>query len=421
MMAYKTTSAGDEIPRRHDQGSIENRDEALKSFGTADYLGQILPVQYGTRGSTQAISMPTTTFPFLRQPDHTFIIADIGKNFIQTADDRPVEEYLMNAKQLIDAAVNAGVDAVKFQTHEVEDEQLNIDVTSPHFKALDRYRWVKRNTEATPLHFWQELKAYCDANGTLFFSTPMSRKAARKLTKVDVPLWKVASGDVFDFVLLNELTRTKKPIILSSGMINLAELKTIISYLRLQGALPSILYCISQYPAPKEYFNLATIEHLKETYPDLTIGFSDHSLGHDIALAAVKVGTRIVEKHFSFSRDLWGPDHKVSMTPAEMKAMVAAIRSNAFKDIDLSPYYGYKEKELEGATNEFRPYFFKSLVAGTDVAAGSILTEEMTFAMRPQLAGLGLPSQELPNVIGKTVSKDLKTYDPITPAILAVS
>jgi len=137
------------------------------------------------------------------------------------------------------------------------------------------------------------------------------------------------------------------------------------------------MYCISQYPAPPEIFNLGTIEHLKEKYPEIVVGLSDHSLGYDIALAAVKIGAKIVEKHFSFSRNLWGADHKVSMTPEEMKELVSAIRSGAYKNVDETRYYGEKYKELEGVNNMFRPYFNKSLMAGVDIPAGTVITKEM--------------------------------------------
>src|SRR3989344_5865896 len=147
--------------------------------------------------------------------DGVFVIAEIGKNFIQTKEEKSVEEYLENAKRLIDAAIESGADVVKFQTHEVEDEQLNIDITSPHFAGSDRYSWLTRNTLATPISFWQELKKYCDKKGIIFFSTPMSRKAAQKLEQVGVPMWKVGSGDVQDYVTLNYMIRTGKPIIIS--------------------------------------------------------------------------------------------------------------------------------------------------------------------------------------------------------------
>lgn len=354
----------------------------------------------------------------LLSKDGTFIIAEIGKNFIQTEDERPISEYLANAKKLVDAAKDAGCDAVKFQTHEVEDEVLNIDFTSPHFKAKDRYSWVMRNTKATPVDaFWKPIKKHCDARGIAFFSTPMSRKAAQKLNKIGVPFWKVGSGDIFDYVLLDYLAETGKPIIFSTGMASLAELDGVIRYLEKRSPLV-MLYCISKYPAPKEYFNLATIERLREKYPHAIVGFSDHSLGHDVALAAVKLGARVVEKHFSFSRDLWGADHKVSMTPSEMKEFVRLVRAGAYKDASADAYYGKKDKELEGAKNQFRPYFHKSLMAGEDLPKGAVITKNAVYAMRPQMHAGGISSDRFPEIVGRKVKHALKKYDPITEETL---
>lgn len=349
-----------------------------------------------------------------------FVIAEIGKNFIQTQEERPIEEYLSNAKKLVDEAVLAGADAVKFQTHEVEDEQLNIDIVSPHFKGSDRYSWVTRNTKSTPLEdFWKPLKAYCDEKGIIFFSTPMSRKAAEKLDKVGVPFWKVGSGDVQDYVTLDFMIKTGKPIIISSGMVSLKELDEVIPYITGKGASLAVLYCISQYPCPLEYFNLATIEYLVEKYPNVVIGFSDHSVGdYTVDLAAIKLGAKVIEKHFSLSRDLWGADHKVSMTPEEMKQMVRAIRNKEYETIDASLYYGTKDKELEGANNMFRPYFNKSLMIGTDVPVGTTITADMVFAMRPKMYAGGLPSHKFDEVIGKKIKVALKKYDPITLDVL---
>ncbi|OGZ12568.1 MAG: hypothetical protein A3D67_04140 [Candidatus Lloydbacteria bacterium RIFCSPHIGHO2_02_FULL_51_22] len=349
-----------------------------------------------------------------------FVIAEIGKNFIQTEEEKSVAEYLANAKKLVDAAKNAGCDAVKFQTHEVEDEVLDIEFTSPHFKSKDRYSWVTRNMNATPLEtFWKPIKAHCDKRGIIFFSTPMSRKAAQKLDKVGVPFWKVGSGDIFDYVLLDYLTDTGKPIIFSTGMASLNELDRVVSHLSEKKTPLVVLYCISKYPAPKEYFNLATIEYLKEKYPAVTIGFSDHSLGHDVALAAVALGARVVEKHFSFSRDLWGADHKVSMTPAEMKEFARLVHTRTYKDVPVDAYYGKKEKELEGAGNQFRPYFHKSLMAGENLAKGAVITKNVVFAMRPQKLAEGLSSDCFYDVVGCKTKRALKKFDPITKDVIA--
>lgn len=347
--------------------------------------------------------------------DSVFIVAEIGKNFIQTEEEKSVEEYLGNAKELVDAAKDAGADAVKFQTHEVEDEQLNIKVTSPHFRGSDRYSWVTRNTNATPLEeFWRPIKAHCDKRGIIFFSTPMSRKAAQKLDKVGVPFWKIGSGDVQDYVMLDFITSSHKPVVISSGMVSLGELDEVVKYIQSRGSPLAVLYCISKYPAPRKYFNLGTIEYLKEKYPGVVVGFSDHSIGPDIALAAIKIGAKIIEKHFSISRELWGADHKVSMTPSEMKQMISAIRNGSYSNVNEKLYYGSKTRELEGANNQFRPYFNKSLVAGCDIPAGSIITEDMIFAMRPKMYARGIPSYEYKKVIWETTVRDLEKYSPIT-------
>jgi sialic acid synthase SpsE len=352
--------------------------------------------------------------------ENVFLIAEIGKNFMQTQEDQPLETYIKNACELIDAAAEAGADAVKFQTHTVEDEQLNIPITSPHFKGQDRYQWVKRNTEATPMEFWDAIQKRCREKQILFFSTPMSRGAARKLLPLDPPFWKVGSGDVQDLLLMRELIRTKKPIIFSTGMVSYEELEDVVE--SIGSAVPlAILYCVSHYPCPPEHFNLRTIERMKSSFPHAVIGFSDHSLGNDAALAAVQVGARIIEKHFSLSRELWGSDHKVSSTPKEFSELVTSVRTREFEKMDATPFLGKFEAELEGATNPYRPYFSKRLVAGKTLEKGTILTEEDLYAMRPELGTEGYKASLLPKVLGKAVVKNLQTYDPITEDSLSHS
>ncbi|PIP60404.1 hypothetical protein COX00_03470, partial [Candidatus Uhrbacteria bacterium CG22_combo_CG10-13_8_21_14_all_47_17] len=150
--------------------------------------------------------------PWVGEDRPVFVIAEIGKNFIQSEDERSVDEYLRNAIALAQAAKDAGAHAVKYQTHTVEDEQANVEVVSPHFKGSDRYRWVKRNEDVTPMDgFWKPLKEACDKIGIPFFSTPMSRASAQKLDALNVPFWKVGSGDILDFVMLDYLRRSGKP------------------------------------------------------------------------------------------------------------------------------------------------------------------------------------------------------------------
>jgi|CXWL01.1.fsa_nt_gi sialic acid synthase SpsE len=359
-----------------------------------------------------------------------FIIAEAGKSFIQTAEAQPVEQYLHNAKQLVDEAVSAGADAIKFQTHAVEDEQLNLAVESPHFKGGDRYRWVTRNTDATPLEgFWKPLKAHCEEKGIVFFSTPMSRGAAQKLDEVGVDLWKVGSGDILDFVLLDYLRMSGKPILLSSGMSTLEEVEKAMHFVRDKNERVALLHCVSKYPCPPEELHLRTIEFFKERFT-IPVGFSDHSITNDAALAAVALGATVLEKHFSISRNLFGSDHKVSQTPSEFAALVRdvhAIQTDAAKQnaVLMSEIVqkgmGDKTKVLQEDEAVFRPLFRKSLMAAQDIPAGTPLTPEMIYAMRPQQFAGGLPSEEYPYILGVKTTIALKKYDPLTKFALSLT
>ena len=356
-----------------------------------------------------------------------FVIAEIGKNFIQTEKERPVEEYLDNAKALVMSAHESGADAVKFQTHNAEDEQLDIKVVSEHFKGADRYSWVSRNEKATPMNkFWKPLKEYCDKLGIVFFSTPMSRGAAVKLNELGVELWKVGSGDILDFVALDFMAKTKKPIIISTGMSTLEEIDKAVDFLKKKNAKFAMLHCVSKYPCPPEELNLSTISFLRERY-GIPTGFSDHSIGYDSALAAVALGAKIVEKHFSFSRELWGSDHKVSMTPAEFKAMAAgiraidknpALRENYLNKDIVKKGMGEAGKVLQDGEAKFRPLFRKSLMAGLDIPEGTIITSEMLYAMRPQAYAGGLNSENYEEVLGKKTKKTLNKFEPITADLI---
>lgn len=353
----------------------------------------------------------------------TFVIAEIGKGFIQTERHRSVAEYLENAKVLVKAAKDAGADAVKFQTHTVEDEQLDISVISPHFKGSDRYTWVTRNTNATPLgEFWKPLKAYCDKIDICFFSTPMSRGAATLLTELGVDVWKVGSGDILDFVLLDYLSATGKPVLISSGMSTLEELDLSMSFLKSRGVQTALFHCVSRYPCPPEELNLESIAFLRQRYRVPT-GFSDHSLGVDSALAAVALGATMIEKHFSLDRTLWGSDHKVSMLPGELRELIEGVhRIESNKDEasaflakpEIALMLGTAGKVLQEDEAVFRPYFRKSLVAGQDIPVGTIIAKEMIYAMRPQLYAGGLPSEKYEEVVGRIAKVALKKYDPIT-------
>lgn len=363
-----------------------------------------------------------------------FVIAELGKNFIQTEEERPVAEYLKNAKRLVKAAHDAGADAVKFQTHNADDEQLNVKIVAPHFSG-ERYAWVTRNQKATPINeFWKPLKAYCDELGIIFFSTPMSRGAAHILDKVGVDIWKVGSSDILDFPMLDHIRRSGKPIILSSGMSTIEELDLAVNFIKEENNKIALLHCVSKYPCPPEELNFGAIKFLEHRYGFPT-GFSDHSIGVEVALGAVALGAKIIEKHFSFSRDLWGSDHKVSMTPGELKELTDGIKkiekNPLVREEYLSEEYlskdivkralGNGQKSLSSDEAKFRPVMRKALMAGRDIPVGAVITSEMVYAMRPYqyAVDLGaLPSERYEFVLGKKVTQDIKKFAPISEAVL---
>lgn len=355
-----------------------------------------------------------------------FIIAELGKNFIQTEEHQPVEVYLANAKKLVDEAVAAGADAVKFQTHNVDDEILDIHVDSPHFPnwKKGRHAWVKRNQEATPVkEFWLPLKDYCHQKGIFFFSTPMSRGAAKILhERIGTDLWKIGSGDILDFVMLDYMRQTEKPIIVSSGMSTLEEVEKSVNFLRAKNSRVAMMHCVSKYPCPPEDLRLATIELYKEKFSGIPVGFSDHSIEVKPPVAAVALGATMLEKHFTLSRQLWGPDHKASLEPSEMLRLVKAVREieqnvEKKKDFLASEFakrsMGTKEKILQEGESVFRPLFRKALMAGRDIPAGAIITADVLYAMRPQGWAGGLASEYYEAVMAKKTRVAFKKYDPI--------
>lgn len=353
-----------------------------------------------------------------------FVVAEIGKNFIRTEEERLVSEYLENAKALVKAAKDAGADAVKFQTHHTEDEVMDVEFDSPHFKGKSRYGWVSRNERATPTEkFWKPLKAYCDELGIVFFSTPMSRGAAMKLQSLEVPFWKVASSDILDFVMLEFEANSGKPIMIPTGMSTLADVDLCLDFLRRKGARFILMHAISRYPYPAEDSNLLTILFFQKRYPGVVIGFSQNSPWVDPAVAAVALGASVVEQHFTLNRADWGPDHKVSMMPNEFKEMAARIREiekdprkkeRVLNDPATKKYLGREEKFLQEGEEMFRGLFRKSLVAARDLPAGKVIRSADLYAMRPQALIGGLPSEEYEAVLGRKIIRPLKKYDPIT-------
>lgn len=337
------------------------------------------------------------------------IIAEIGKNFVITEEPEELEVLIERAKALILEAKRAGCDVAKFQVHCVDDEiHPEAKIISPHFDH-DRFEWVKRNSyEAS---FWMKVADYCREMNIEFLATPMSRGAAILLDVIGVDSWKIGSGDILDFVMLDYIRDTNKPVILSSGMSSLEELKLAYDYLKEKSNDVSILHCVSQYPCPLASLNLGTIPFLKKQFPDAVIGFSDHSLGIEGSLMAVKLGAEIIEKHFSFDREAWGPDHKVSLLPKEMKLLTESIKNNITM-IPSKEAYGTETKFIQEGEQKFRRAFKKGIYASRDIQEGEIMEPDMVYAMRP-LDG-ALPAEHYPTVMRMKAIRNYKQYEKIS-------
>jgi len=253
------------------------------------------------------------------------IIAEIGKNFIDTEEETDVSTNFLKAKELVNEAESCGATTAKFQCHVFEDEQNK--------RAESRYEWIQRNERATPFdNFWVPLQRYCEEIGLEFLCTPMSRKAAEKINPL-VKRWKVGSADIIDFEMLEYMKETDKPIILSTGMSTEEQIDTAVEFLGDQ--IEFINYCVSIYPCDIWKINLGKLIDLGRY--NLPRGFSDHSLSIEAPVLAVRMGAVAVEKHFSFNRKLWGPDHKVSLLPNEFKEMTemcnkASSEGESFED-----------------------------------------------------------------------------------------
>jgi N-acetylneuraminate synthase/N,N'-diacetyllegionaminate synthase len=314
-----------------------------------------------------------------------FITVDIGKNH-----NGSIEE----SKWLIDKAVEAGVDAVKFQTHgDDEQRKLDKDYYSPHFDKIDRYSWVKKNIMSS--EFWIELKEYAESKGAIFYSTPMSVSAAKLLGEIGVPLFKVGSADVTDLFMIEEIAKTGKPVIISTGMNKLEDIELAVKKVKEYHNKIILMHCVSEYPCPPEHLNLKAINFLRKKF-GLPVGLSDHVLEIETASAAVALGAVAIEKHFTRDRNEFGPDHKASLLPEELKLMVKNIRN-------VEKAMGNGKKELLEGESKFIPMFHKSITAKIDIPEGTIITQDMIAAKRPGEGGLA------PKLVARVVGKKTKT------------
>lgn len=325
------------------------------------------------------------------------IIAEIGVNHNGSRD---------LARQIIDVAAEAGADAVKFQTFRAEDlvtrsaskanyQRANTGTDESQFAML-------KALELSEADF-AELRAHCVARDIEFMSTPFSEAAVDLLERVGVDTFKVSSGDLTHLPLLRHMARTGRPIILSTGMGNLADVEEAVTAIRGEGNDQiAILHCVSNYPAAPEDCNLRAMDTLAQAF-GLPVGWSDHSMGAAISWAAVARGARIIEKHITLDRNLPGPDHLASSEPAEFTDFVAGIRA-------IESALGDGIKQPTAAERETAKLGRRSIVAARDLPAGTVLAREDLVILRP---GTGLRPRDLDRVIGSRLTRDVEQDRPL--------
>lgn len=318
----------------------------------------------------------------------TFIIAEIGVNHNGSIE---------LAKEMIKSASDCGVDAVKFQTFVSEDlvteDAKKADYQNENTSEKTQFEMLKK-LELTFDDF-KELKDYAFDNGVMFLSSPFDKKSVDLLENLDVPAYKLGSGELNNFELIDYVQKTGKPIIISTGMATLDEIKETYEFIDDKENL-IVLHCITGYPTSFEEANLNFIKTLQSEL-DSPIGFSDHSPGIELPIAAVALGACVVEKHFTIDKTLDGPDHKASLNPEEFKAMVDAIRN-----VEVAMGDGvrkFSENELE-----IKKVARKSIIINKDISKDTIIERDMLTIKRP---GTGIAPKEINKVIGKKINKDL--------------
>jgi N,N'-diacetyllegionaminate synthase len=318
----------------------------------------------------------------------TYIIAEIGNTH---------EGSLGLAKQFIKVAAECGIDAVKMQTHIFEAESLLDAPNPPYFKDETRKEYFERT--AFTLEQWKELKRYSEEDLKIdFFSSPFSLEAVDMLEIVGMDTYKIASGEVNNTPLLEKVAKTGKKVLLSSGMSSWAELDEAVKTLQSNGCKDlTLLQCTSEYPCPPKEAGLNVLDEMKDRYKDVTIGYSDHTMGVAIPLAAVIKGATVIEKHFTLSQKMYGSDAMNSTEPEEFKRLVGEIRQiEAALSNDVN-----KDEKVKSLKN-MKMTFEKSIVSACSIDKFDKI-EGIHLAFKKP--GNGIPAREYKKLLGKKLNK----------------
>ncbi len=313
------------------------------------------------------------------------------------------------AHAFIDAIAAAGAGAVKFQTHIASAESTAREPWRVRFSLQDatRYDYWKRMEFSE--EGWRGLRRHAEEKGLRFLSSPFSVEAAELLSRVGVAAWKVASGEVANGPLLERLAASGLPVLLSSGMSPLAEIDRAVERLAASPAPLAVLQCTSAYPCPPEQVGLNLIPLFRERY-GCAVGLSDHSGTIYPGLAAATLGIEVLEVHVTLSREMFGPDVAASVTPSELRRLVDGVRF-----IERMRAHPVDKDRLGAELAELRGAFTKSVVARTDLAAGTVLRREHLVLKKP---GTGIPAERLDEVVGRRLRRPLRADELLAAADL---
>ena len=320
----------------------------------------------------------------------TFIIAEAGVNHNGSFE---------LAKQLVDKAVWAEADCIKFQTFNsknlvsknAQKAEYQKKTTDSSESQLDMLKKLELSKEQ-----FVELRDYCNQKGIMFLSTPFDLESIEFLASIGVKIWKIPSGEITNYPFLRAIGKRKESVIMSTGMCTLDEVRDAIGVLKTFGTSDiTLLHCTTEYPAPYDSVNLNAMLTLQNEF-GFNVGYSDHTNGIEVPVAAVAMGASVIEKHFTLDKNMEGPDHKASLEPDELKLMVQSIRN-----VELA--LGDGTKRPSDAEKKNIAIARKSIVAACDIKKGEMFTEENLTAKRP---GNGISPMKWNYVIGKSAKRD---------------
>lgn len=316
-----------------------------------------------------------------------FVIAEIGINH---------EGSMKKAKQMVLDAAKQGAECVKFQSHVIEDEMSKEAKKVIPGNATESI-WNIMNRCAFSEEEERELKKYTEELGMMYLSTPFSRAAANRLQKMGVKAFKIGSGECNNYPLIDHIAKWKKPMIISTGMNDLASVRKVVKIMEKHGTPYALLHCTSMYPTPYEKVRLGALTQLRKTFPRAVLGLSDHSLGNYTCYGAVVLGASILEKHFTSNKKWKGPDVPISISPEELGRLVVGTKA---VHASLGGEKGVLKEEAPTIA-----FAYATVVAVRPIAKGSVITKDDVWVKRP---GTGeIPAEHLEKVIGKVASRDI--------------